>query len=317
MEQNYTSLKGLTDIGQSSITEVIEDNIIHFFDWGFLDKGSFFNISIPNSGQWGGNKNRLRLVDDPNYTYGQVWETFRSNWVWESGLSVSTQPIQLSGVYVNNTFFPANTTGNYGHHYNYPLGRVVFNSGLATNSNVQLNYSYKLISVIDADSVPFFKQLQYGSFRVDSDDFLVSKSGNWSILGNTRIQMPAIAVEYVDGNSTPYALGGGQYVNRRFLFHVLSENDDMGHKIADVIANQKDKTIFMYDVDAVARNRNFPLTAAGTIASGALTYPQLIETYKYSKVLFSNTEMTGGGWLTKDVHHNTVMVETRVIVGNI
>ena len=90
---NYTQLKGFDNVGDSSLSMSIQDGLIEFFDWGLLEKGNFFNVSIPASGQFGGDKHKLRLVDDPNYDSGQVWEGFRSNWVWQSGLTSTDQPL--------------------------------------------------------------------------------------------------------------------------------------------------------------------------------------------------------------------------------
>ena len=88
-----TKLSKITHVGDSTISLLTQDNIIEFFDWGILNAGGFFNIEIPTSGLYAGEKHKLRLVDDPRYTKGQVWEGFRSNWVWQSGLSTIEQQI--------------------------------------------------------------------------------------------------------------------------------------------------------------------------------------------------------------------------------
>ena len=74
----YTTLKGLTKYGETTLTSHMEDGAVTFFNWGLLEAGAFFNVKIPSSGIYGGDSHRLRLVDDPNYTKGQVWEGFRS-----------------------------------------------------------------------------------------------------------------------------------------------------------------------------------------------------------------------------------------------
>ena len=101
----YTSLKFIDSVGKTTLSQQLQDNLVEFFSWGLIDKGGFFNVNIPAVGLYGGNKHQLRLVDDPNYTAGQVWEGYRNNWVWESGLSTSTQPIAVSGVFVGFGLF--------------------------------------------------------------------------------------------------------------------------------------------------------------------------------------------------------------------
>ena len=47
-------LNKISNIGDSTISPLLKDNLIEFFDWGLLDAGGFFNVSIPTSGQYGG-----------------------------------------------------------------------------------------------------------------------------------------------------------------------------------------------------------------------------------------------------------------------
>ena len=92
MSHASKNLKGFDNVGDNTLNTILQDNLVEFFDWALLEKGNFFNIEIPTSGHYGGDKHKLRLVDDPNYDSGQVWEGFRSNWVWQSGLSYQAQP---------------------------------------------------------------------------------------------------------------------------------------------------------------------------------------------------------------------------------
>ena len=157
MANEHLRLNKIDNMGDSTLTPMISDNIIEFFDWAFLDKGGFFNISIPSSGHYGGDKHNLRLVDDPRYTSGQVWEGFRSNWVWQSGLSGDTQPLVtqnwespgVSGVFVNGGFY-ASGDATYGHYIDYPRGRIIFDSAISTTSAVTAEFSYKWVDVVRA-----------------------------------------------------------------------------------------------------------------------------------------------------------------------
>jgi hypothetical protein len=111
---SYTRLKGVTDVSQSTLCDQLESNIIEFFNWGMLCIGGFNNVQIgAASGAYGGDMSRLRPVSDPNYINGQVWEGFRQDWVWQSGIEYVVQPIPVSGVYINSVFYPLNTTGVY------------------------------------------------------------------------------------------------------------------------------------------------------------------------------------------------------------
>ena len=81
----FKHLRGIFNTQDATLSNILLENFLTFYDWGFLDKGAFYNINIPSSGLYGGIKSNLRLVDDPNYTKGQVWEGYRQNWVWETG----------------------------------------------------------------------------------------------------------------------------------------------------------------------------------------------------------------------------------------
>jgi hypothetical protein len=126
----YTTLKGVGRYGETTLSSHIEDGTVGFFNWALLEAGAFFNVSIPTSGIYGGDSHKLRLVDDPNYTAGQVWEGFRSNWIWESGVFSDDPPVNISGVHIGGAFYATRSThpnynASYAHYIDYANGRVV------------------------------------------------------------------------------------------------------------------------------------------------------------------------------------------------
>ncbi len=269
-----TTLKGFIDIGDPSISEMLSDNLVDYIDWGFIDKGAYFNVRIPQSGAWGGDQSRLRMVSDPRYTSGTVWEAFRANWVWQSGTSQPEQPISISGVFVNGAFMPSNSGQFY---IDYPNGRIVFNTPVSSSAIVRCEYSYKWINVYEANEVPWFREIQYRSLRVDDITFNQTGSGNWWALSDRRIQLPAVVVEMGGHNFRGYALGGGHWIKKTVVYHVLAEDASMTQRISDNLSNQEDKTIYLYNSKLLAESGTYPLTHRGSLAEGAKTYPQLVE----------------------------------------
>ena len=69
-----TSFTRVTNIGNTLLNSELESNLKSFLDWSFLGIGGGSNITIPTSGAYGGTFDNLRLVDDPSYPAGQVWE---------------------------------------------------------------------------------------------------------------------------------------------------------------------------------------------------------------------------------------------------
>ena len=265
-------LKGFDNLGKYSYTEILEHNLIAFFDWGFINKGGFTNINIPTSGSYGGDFSKLRPVSDARYTNGQVWESARLNWVWESGLETSTQPISISGVFVGSTFYPSSGGQFY---IDYPNGRIIFNSAISLTSNVKVAHSFKWVNVCSADNVPWLRRTQTNSYRVDNSNFLIG-SGDYLIFGQSRLQLPFVAIEIADGDYDGFQIGGGHYYRARVKLHVLAEDKSSVERISNAIASQDDKQIFIYDSNRIASDNRFPLDYRGSIASGALTYPQLV-----------------------------------------
>jgi hypothetical protein len=291
----YTSLKGITQIGNSTLCDQLKANLVEFFNWGMLGIGAFTNVTRSSEGAYGASPAQLRLVEDKNYTIGQVWESHRQDWVWQSGVDYAYQPIQISGVYVNNTFYSSSTTGTYEHTVNYPLGRVVFTNPIPTGSTVEVNYSYRDVSFYTSDA-PWFKEVLFNSYRVDDPQFTQYGSGVWTTLAQNRIQLPAVVVETVPRRTLiPMQLGGGQWVKQDVLFHVLTETPWDRDKLLDILTYQKEKTILSFDKNAMADANRFPLDYQGSIASGAMCYPDLIKYpedggFYWKKILFEDMQ---------------------------
>ncbi len=313
---DYTRLnKHVTQIGQTLLTSQLESNLKTYLDWGLLGVGSFSNVSIPTSGAYGGTFDKLRLVNDPSYTLGQVWEGPRKDWVWETGINYSTQPNSLTGIYVGGSFYGTGDA-TYGHHYNYPLGRVIFDSAIAQTSNVQLNYSYRNVQTYIADQAPWWDQLQYDSLRVDDSTIYDIGSGNWQILSNHRVQLPAVVIEAVPRRTfQPYEMGTvGNFVYQDVLFHILSESRWWRNQLIDVISLEKDRTIWLYDNNEVANVTGYPLDYRGMRSSTALMYPDLVNSYKFKMARYYNmlvTEMTSP---TSRFHRGAVRATFEVVM---
>jgi hypothetical protein len=318
-----TSFKGYGNIGEPSITEIVSDNIIEYINWGFLQLGAFFNIEIPSSGAFGGDRHRLICVDDPRYTDGQVWEAYRKNWVWESGLSISTQPIAISGIFVDGSFIPKGS----GYHVNYKNGQVIFDTAIDTTSTVQLEYAHKWVEVVGAANVPWFRKGQTRSFRVD-DRLFIANSGVWDELADTRLQLPVIAVEPVGKHYQGYQLGGGQYARPEILLHVITENPGTAQRFASILAEQNESTFFLFDPGELASRNRFPLDYRGEIASGAVCYPDLVAAtgdggFRFTKRvqngtirIYNSTEQETDQ-ISDNVYHSKVRWSTEVIVTSI
>lgn len=274
-------LKGVRGISSTSASDDLAINLRQFFDWALLQEKNFTNVTIPTSGIWGGNKEVLRQTSFPGQASGTVWEGFRSNWVWETGVpSVSTQPIRVSGVYINgNHFLPLSS----GVKVDYQRGRVTL--PFAVNS-AKCEYSHRQINVFDAN-IPWFQQIQNGSLRTDNEQFSLLGSGVYHILAENRIQLPAIVIEPTPViRYTPKQLGGYQYRTQEVYFHVFAESPSTRNTLTDILCAQTEKTIRMFDWDTVRANQRFPLNFDGTPNPSGYMYPQNISSFGVRKITF-------------------------------
>ena len=318
-------LKGFNSVKDATLNNEIQDNLIEFFDWALLKKGNYFNVSVGETSPDGYDYSQLRLSSNENYTTGTCWEGVRSNWVWQSGVSYSPTPLVgtnnakpgVSGVYVDDTFYPTTTTGAYAHHVDYFNGRVVFDSPIPTGSKVQVEHSYKWINVVYANSVPWLREIQYRSYDVNGE-FLQPSKGKWDIPPEARLQLPAIAVEIVPRrNITGFQFGGGSYVNTDVLFHCIAEDEITRNKLVDIVSLQNEKTFYAFNSNLVASSGDFPLDYRGTPVSGALNFEELVLKHYGPDIRLKNSSVQGMEVINSNFCAGTVKLTAEVIKTNV
>lgn len=315
-----TVFQGIGNISQLSFTDVLNLNIINYLDYGFTDIGGYFNVSRNTDGQYGGKRDVLRPINDPRFPQNKVWQSRRKNWVWENDLSVGS-PIQISGVYINDTLISS------GYNIDYRNGRVVFDSVIPASSHVQVEYSYKWVYVDDTQNLPINKRLDRNSFRFEDSNFVVG-SGNLNELSETRVQMPFVGVNVLEErNSKPYEIGSYSTITKnRVILNVFAETKTEARKIADVICAQENRTIPMYDPYTVAISSGSPLDFRGYLVNPSSTWKNLIKPSGQGGFLWggsqnSNTRITkcvaeDGDFLHENMYHIAVRLTTETVLYN-
>lgn len=302
------SFKGTSSITDFSTSEVININLKCWLDDSFLKIGAYSNVTIPTSGVYGGDQHRLFPITVPGFTDGQVWRGFRENWVWESGLN--PEAIRVSGAYVGGTF----RTDLY---VDYNKGRVVFNSGISTSSVVTANYSYKRVNVLSISEADWFNDVQTDSLRNDLNHYGLSGE-----LQYRRIQLPAIIFENFNTKFRPYQLGLGKYSDHAIIYHILTETRNEGQKLADILCEQEDKTIFLFDVQLSAASGVWPLNYRGELNPGARTYEQLVIPkedggYLWRKMTFLESNKQASTKLANGLFHTPVRIKAELVLTDI
>lgn len=269
------------NIGDKPTISLLEDNIKSFLDYSFLNIGGFIDVKIPTSGMYGGDFATLKLGFDPVRPTGCLWETPRKDWVYESGICHSGRcPTNISGIYFNNTFYPA-PTGNSSLPFslNYRDGQVIFPTAKPPSSSIKMNYSYRYIQVYKSNESPWFKEIQQNSYNPT----LINKVNGQIITANHRIQLPCIIVQMIARTSQePYQLGTTDNIISQDVFlHIYTENPAQRDGIMDILILQKDNESFLYDINKVIKDNKNMLTYNGSINPSGLKYNQILSDAKY------------------------------------
>jgi hypothetical protein len=318
---DYTQLKGVGQVGETMFMSTLENNLKTFFDWGMLGIGGWYDINAPATGAWGGNFHTLRLVDDPSYTAGQVWEAPRKDFVWETGVSyldgTGVQPVQISGVSVGGTLYGTGDS-TYGHHVNYQNGRIVFDSAISTSSTVTMNYSHRTYQFYIGSREPWWQQIQRGSFAVEDAQLGQQTSGEWGVLSHNRVQLPSVIIESVPRReSQGYQLGDDSLVvNQDVLFHIIAESRWDRNQMIDILTLQDDKTIWLYNETDIIEDDKYPLDYRGSLVSSPIMYPNMVSAtgYRWKKCTFQNSKVSEIDSFSPEIHQAAVRVTFEVII---
>lgn len=283
--------KGIDNISQDMLLNILEANFKMYLDWSFLKIGGWFDAEKPQETIYGGNTHyQLIPVNDMSYDDGQVWQGIRKDWVWETGISYnSTSPLPINSITVDG--IPVPKTDNFV--VDYPNGRVIFYSPISTSSVVELDYSYRFVQVHRSSESPWFNIVQYSSFNTENQDIQQTETGEWAIGGHHRVQLPCIIIESIPrSRSRPYELGNSlMWLEQDIVFYVLAENKNDRNKLLDIIRLQQDSTLKLFDTNAVAQNDSFPLDYNGDIKNSPLMYTNLIDQYFWRKCFIKNVNL--------------------------
>lgn len=281
----------------------LEDNIKMFIDYALLEIGSFINVNRPTPDIAGNNGfHILKMVNDPTLP-NRVWEAQRKDWVYESEITYNnTSPLNINGIYINNTFIPVTDSGPYSYQINYPLGRIVFNNPIDPNILVEAEYSYRFIQVIKSSFAPWFIELQ--KYSNDSSKFQFF--GDHFITSNHRVQLPCIVIELAPRTIlTPYELGSiKNYITQDVLFHILAENKSRAVNICDLLLAQKDNTFNLYDINKIIKENIADTDVIGQKNPNRRPYKELANSISYIKnrCIIKNSTITGFSNIHNDLY---------------
>lgn len=316
-----TIFNGVSKIGDNNLINQLEENFKTYLDYGLLSIGNFINVNIPTSGLYGGTYHQLKTTETPGYKLGQVWQSPKKDWVWETGISYNDGnsenfPINISGVYVNNSFIPGPTgEGSNGYYINYPLGEVIFDKPISRNSRVELNYSYRWCQVYKSSTDPYWKEIQELTYAPASQISLKDR-GDYNLSANHRIQLPCIIIEPIARSyNEPWQLGSHTFnVHQDFMLHVFAENGSDKNRIVDIIRLQQEQTISLYDTNKVAKSGVYPLHHNGSVNVDGLGYFDLTREYFWNKTYLKDINILEMESRNKNLYWCTLRLTSETIV---
>lgn len=285
-----TTFNTVKNIGEKSTISILEDNIKSFLDWGFLNIGGFVNANISSTGT--NPTTMLKPISYPPKPTNTVWEGIRKDWVYETGISYSSQPINISGIYINSNFSPLTVlnTGIVGlsnpvYSINYALGQVIFNAPVASNSSVKLNYSYRYVQTYKSNENIWWKELQKVAYSPQRSSL---PDGDTKLFADHRVQMPAIVIELTPRMyQTPYEIGNVKnIITQDILLHIFTETAQQRSSLIDILILQKDKNSYLYDLNKLIKNNKQPLLIDGSKNPNGLNYDQILSNISYLKNAF-------------------------------
>ena len=265
--------KGTKGFYDYEVSDTLAYNLKSWLDYGFLETGAYTVVSFSNAAT-SGYSNLQRVYDDRYGGHGRVYEGMGPGWVWETNvnpvINIPT-PLVASGVRVNNVFYPTSTTsGTYQHTIDFRHGRVIFTNPIPNTAKVQCEYTFRDVATYLVDD-PEWKVIVEG--YTDKFDNLSgsSPSGMAQFLKDGRVWLPAVVVEVGNRFNSPLQLGGGDVNEFDVNYHVFSESAFVNRRITDILNNQYQTVLCLLDINTA----QLPFTYEGSVASGALTYPEL------------------------------------------
>lgn len=300
MTNLFNNVNNINDMPSISF---IEENIKKFIDYAFLEIGAFVNVHRPSPDLQGNQPfHVLNYVNDPSLPY-RVWESNRKNWIYETEIDYSSnKPIDISGIYINNTFVPITDTGPYSYDIDYNLGRIVFRNDMDTSLIVEAEYSYRHVQTHrSSDSLWYIELSDLSKFKFFGDYF---------VTGNHRIQLPCIVIDLAPRTVlTPYELGSiKNYITQDVMFYILAENKSKTINIADLLLSQKDNTFNALNLNKIIKDNVFDLDAFGHKNPNRIPYKILSNSIDYIKnqCIIKNTTIIGISSISSELHSSTV-----------
>lgn len=299
------SFNKVEHIGLSNLTARLETSIKYWLQYNLLCIGSWTEVTDGYPGQ----ARCLIPANCPGCDEGTCFQTFRSNWVWDTDATYIDQDnishqASVVEIFVNGTL---QDPSNYNIDYNQ--GMVCFQT--PPNGEVTANFPFNNVSVYINNEAPWWTEVQFGSLIPDESQFKkCEESGDWYIGSNHRIQLPTIVL-YASGGGRqiPFALGRGKVKRQQdVVFHVIAEDKCMRDNLLDLLVEQHEVCITLFDPDVA----DLPLDCNGNKVSNN-NYPSLVENWAWACTRVDEARVNNVNSLRCGLYEGMVVFDTSTV----
>ncbi len=295
--------------GGYELTDQILYNLKWWLDWSLLWESAFDLYRRSDESFLSTDESTLLPVFDERFNEGRVWNGVGGSWAWESGVEVAgDDPFRASGVYVDNVFYPLDTTGGLAHNIDYQHGRILFDNAVNPDSLVQAEYTSRRVHVAFADD-PDFRVLIQRSISDQLTDSLPSGTPP----KEHQIHLPAIFIEEKGGSGRGWQLGGGQIKTRELVFHIFAEHPGDRNLLMDWLDKQTRTTFTMADLNLLT----FPLDEYGSVVDRVTNWPDMATDYPFKKLMVLDGRKRRLDSINPTFFRGRVEWEVEIFVGGI
>jgi len=307
------ALKNITYFGQATNRTQVRENIIWYLKDAFLNAGGYYNITsgvLILDGTGFRDSSLLEPTSD-----SRRWRGISHDWVWETGINPSYAggegPFRVSGVYVEDVFYPTGTVGNYAHTVDYNQGCIVFNSPVPSGTKVWAERSERAAFVYPAESNEY-RQIMYEHRRVFDDH---PGSGQDIFPQTLKAFLPAVFIDVSHKNNRAYELGSS---SQRKTFgieaQVFSEDLSQFDFLRDACISLENGAFMMFDANQVSANNAYPHTFSGTLSSeNAQMFSGLVDLYPWKRGNFTDRVVERSQFSPLPLQVSTINLEFQLV----
>lgn len=308
-----TDFKGINagGFGGYELTDQLLYNLKWYLDWGLLNNGAFGIYEYDSESFYDDDEAQLHLVPDERYEEGRIWEGVGREWVWESGITVPSgeiQPFRVSGVYIDDTFYPKGTTGLFSHHVDYQNGRIMFDLPQTASSDIRAEYTRRSVYVGFADSLEFRFIMKNALEEFQQD---LSPSGTPT--REHQAWLPSIFIEVNSGTQRGLQLGGGQIKTRIVTLHVFADNPGDRNLLKDWMDYQSRASFMMADLNQIT----WPFDQYGDIVDNITNWPDMTTQFPWKKIRIQEAASENINSINSQLFRARIRLEVEVDMGGL